>query len=104
MGRIRSNLDALRRLKGKLEGAPFTVIDEQGERTKVTQEGFYENFMRNAERMRAGWRRKKHGSEEAIPPPHPTGEALKRAQNNLPQLLENARDAQVRLDRQLEEE
>jgi len=101
MGWVRSNLDAVRRLRAKLQGSPFTVVDEDGNRTKVNEADFYENFQRNAERLRAGWRRKKIGSEEAVPPPHKVGAALTRATNPLPQLLENAAETQRRLDRQL---
>ena len=103
MGWVRSNLDAVRRLRAKLQGSPFTVVDEDGNRTKVNEADFYQNFLANGQRLRLGWRRKK-GEDVEVPPPHEVGQALTRAQNNLPQLLENARDAQVRLDRQLEEE
>src|SRR5215217_6248856 len=100
MGWVRSNLDAVRRLRAKLQGSPHVVVDEQGERTKITQDGFYENFMTNAHRLRAGWRRKQ-GEDVPVPPPHEVGQALKAATNPLPDMLERASETQRRLDAQL---
>ena len=98
MGWVRSNLEHVRRLRAKLEGGAFLIVQEDGTRQKVGQAGFYENFMRNSERLRAKYR------GEEIPPPHPVGVALKGAANPLPQELQNAAENQRRLDRQLEED
>ena|SRR5829696_3098853 len=96
MGWVRSNLDAVRRLKAQVQGG-FTLIGQDGTRHRVTEADFYENFMRNAERLRAAYK------GEEVPPPHSTGEALKGAVNSLPQVLQNAADNQRRLDKQLED-
>ena len=98
MGWVRSNLDAVRRLRAKLQGGAFTLVGEDGKRQKVTEADFSENFLRNSERLRVRYR-----GEEVLPP-HPVGEALKETVNPLPQLLQNAADAQRRLDAQLEDE
>jgi hypothetical protein len=99
MGWVRSYLDAVRRLRAKLQGSAFTLVGgEDGKRQKVTEADFLENFLRNSERLRVRYR-----GEEVLPP-HPVGEALKETVNPLPQLLQNAADAQRRLDAQLEDE
>jgi len=98
MGWVRSNLDAVRRLKAKLQGDAFTLVGEDGTRQKITETDFYSNFLRNSERLRAV-----HRGEE-VPPPQPVGEALKVAVNPLARVLEQAAENQRRLDRQIEED
>ena len=95
MGWVRSNLASVRRMKARLGGDAFILHLEDGSRVKFRPDAVWENFGRNAERLRALYR------GEEVPPAHPFGVALARA-INLPAELAHAAEAQRRLDRQVE--
>ncbi len=94
MGWVRSRLEDVRRLKRRAGGEVFTLVMADGTRRKFSMDDFYNNFHRNALRLRALYK------QEEVPPPHPLGRALREAVS-LPPELERIAEDQRRLDAQV---